>query len=61
MDKEKIQRKARELKAILVKYKSDLRPLEKELLQVIADYHLALKEEKLKQLKASMVKNGHAK
>ena len=55
MDKQEIQRKAQELQAVLIKYRSDLSVLEQELLKAIADYHAALKEEKLKEIKASML------
>jgi hypothetical protein len=61
MDKQEIQRKAGELRAILAKYKNDLAPLEGELFSAIEDYHLALKEERLKDLRASMLKNENVK
>ena len=58
MDKQEIQRKVDELKVILVEYKNNLGTLEKELLKVVADYHDALKEEKLKEIKTSMLQTG---
>jgi len=58
MDKVEIGRKAAELNAILVKYKSDLGMLEKELLKAIDEYHTALKEERLRELKASITNAG---
>jgi len=58
MDKSEIQEKADELRTILVKYKSDLGTLEKELLKAIAEYHDALKDEKLKELRADIQKGN---
>lgn len=57
MDKQAIQQKAADLEALLVRYRGELGTLEKELLAAIADYHAALKEEKLRELKESMIKN----
>ncbi len=54
MDKQEIQRKAGELQAILVQYKSGLSVLEKELLKAISDYQDALKEEKLKEIRGNI-------
>ena len=54
MDQQVILQKAEELNAILTKYKSDLGVLEKELLVAVGEYHEALKQEKLKEIKASI-------
>jgi len=58
MDQPEIERKASELAAILAKYKSDLGALEKELLAAITEYHEALRQEKLKEIKESIAKAG---
>jgi regulator of replication initiation timing len=58
MDKQEIKRKADELNATLLKYKSELGALEKELLKAVADYHDRLKEEKLKEIKGSILQTG---
>ena len=54
MDKQEIGRRATALNTILVQYESDLGALEKELLKAVEDYHEALKQEKLKELKESI-------
>jgi hypothetical protein len=56
MNTEEIKQKASELEVILIKYRSDLSVLERELLRAVNAYHAALREEKLKMLKQEMSK-----
>lgn len=54
MDNLEIKRRATALNSILIKYETDLGVLEKELLKAVEDYHEALKQEKLKELRESI-------
>jgi hypothetical protein len=54
MDKEEIRTKTEELRTILAEYRSNLEPLEKELLEAVQRYQDALKEEKLKEIRKSI-------
>lgn len=56
MDKQEIQRKVDELKAVLMKHKNDLGEAEKALMDIVSKYHAVVKEENLKELKESIKK-----
>ena len=55
MDRQEIQKKIRELRAIMSQYKQELGGLEKELFRAISDYQKALEEEKIKEIRASLL------
>jgi len=55
MNSEEIQKKANELKEIMANYKHELGSLEKELYRAISDYQKALEEEKLKEIRDSLI------
>ena len=54
MNSQEIQQKIAELEAIMSKYRLTLSRFEKELSSAILDYHRALEEEKLKEIKARL-------
>ncbi len=54
MDRTTIEEKMAELQSLLVQYRSSLGGLEKDLLAVISEYHAALKEERLRELKKDL-------
>lgn len=58
MDKQEIQNKATELKSILLKYKSDLHQLDKQLFDTISEYTKALSEERVKEIMESLKNNA---
>lgn len=57
MDKQEIRNKATELKNVLSKYKSELSQLEKQLFDTISEYQKAADEEKVKELRESLMKH----
>lgn len=57
MDKQEIQNKAVELKNILLKYKSELNKLEKQLFDTISEYQKVVDEERVKELRESLMKH----
>lgn len=58
MDKQEIQNKAVELKDILLKYKSELSQLDKQLFDTISEYTKALSEERVKEIMESLKNNA---
>ncbi len=57
MDKTEIQKKAGELQNILLKYRGQLSLLEKQLSNAISEYQKAIDEQKVKELRESLIKH----
>lgn len=54
MDQHEIQKKVKELQAIMAEHKQGLGSLEKELYNAISDYQNALEEEKLREIRTNL-------